>query len=59
MDSTVEMEGEERRSASPPTAAPAAAAPPMDEADFRDRFGPLLRDMIRDELERYLRNAAD
>lgn len=58
MDSTVEMEGEPRRESSAP-AAPTPAAGPMDMADFRDRYGPMLRELIREELDRHLRNLAD
>lgn len=42
-------------------AAPAAPREPrpLDEAELQARFGPLLRQLIREEIERYLRSAAD
>jgi hypothetical protein len=39
--------------------APGAAAQPLDPDDFVSRYGALLRDFIRDEIERHLRNLAD
>jgi hypothetical protein len=32
---------------------------PLDPDDFVARYGTLLRDFIRDEIERHLRNLAD
>jgi len=42
-----------------PQAAPAEASPEADLEDFRRRYCTLVREMIRDEIERYLRSAAD
>jgi hypothetical protein len=40
-------------------AASASSSAPIDPADFLHNYGPLLRDFIRDEIERHLRNLAD
>jgi hypothetical protein len=59
VESTVEVERGARREPSIPEPAQARGALPLDELDFRERYGPLLRAMIREELERYLRSVAD
>ncbi len=56
MESNVEMDSQ------PATAPVAAAAPPASEGDledFRQRWAALLREIVRDEIERHLRSAAD
>jgi len=54
MDSVVETEPGSPAAA---PAAPAADPADIDEEDFRHRYGSLLRTMIREEIERYLRSA--
>ncbi len=59
VESTVEMERGARREPSAHEDAQARKSLPLDELDFREQYGPLLRAMIREELERYLRSVAD
>jgi hypothetical protein len=54
MESHVEAEH-----AQPAAAAATPTGGETDLEDFRYRYGSLLREMIRDEIERYLRGAAD
>jgi hypothetical protein len=39
--------------------APGGSSQPLDPDDFISQYGTLLRDFIRDEIERHLRNVAD
>lgn len=55
MDSVVETEQASPAAGAP--AAPSAEPATLDEEDFRHRYGPLLRTMIREEIERHLRSA--
>jgi hypothetical protein len=55
MDSVVEVENPPKVQAAP--AAVSQALP--DEQDFNQRYGALVRALIREEIERYLRSAAD
>ena len=58
MESVVEQEPGARSAGGGEGASPAGGAP-LDEDDFRSRYGGLLRQLVRDEIERYLRNLAD
>lgn len=56
MESTVESRGAH---ADAQAQAAQSSGAEMSDEDFRARYGAVLRVMIRDELERYLRTAGD